>query len=214
MKKIISLMLMVTILFCVAATQDSLPLAMKSARAESAVATQAPAEEYDFKQFRWGASKEEVIAVEGTPLTEAKVNGYDDMQTIAYFTTIVDLDALLAYTFCNEGLCTTTYFLAESHSNNSLYIDDYEKIKSVLEKKYGKPLIDSENWENDSKEKSYADKKGDALYYGYLNYSTYWVLDRTIIYMSMSKDNNSIKTSVSKLSTELSPIKADFSDEI
>ncbi len=49
MKKIISLMLMITVLLSVTATQDSLRFVMKSASAESAVETQVPAEEYDFK---------------------------------------------------------------------------------------------------------------------------------------------------------------------
>jgi len=213
MKKYVSFVLLVAMLLSVTVAQDSLPLAMKSARAESAVATQAPTEEYDFKKFRWGASMEEVIEVEGTPGAEQDLDDYD-VHMISYEAKAIGFDTLLTYSFCDEGLYSVMYLLAESHSNNSLYIDDYEKFKSALEKKYGKPLIDLEDWENDSKKNYYADNKGDALCYGYLNYSTYWLLDRTIIKMSMSADNYNIWTYVRYQSNDITPDAADLSDQI
>ena len=181
--------------------------------AETVTSTEKPIIEYDFKKFFWGASMDEVIKVEGTPLLDGKVNGVDATY-IAYKTTAVGLDMILAYYFCDDGLFQVRYILNETHSNESLYIDDYEKFKSALEKKYGETWWDFENWENDSKKEYYADKKGDALCYGYLEYSTIWFLDRTYISMDMSADNYDITMTVNYESKEISPGEADFSDEI
>lgn len=169
--------------------------------------------EYDFKQFFWGDSKETVISKEGTPLTEGNMTGLD-ASYIVYQTTAVGMDMLLGYYFCDDGLYGVRYILAEEHSNESLYIDDYETFKNALTKKYGEPLFDYENWANDSKKEYYADKKGDALNYGYLTYDTWYITDRSFISMEMSADNYEISMTVDYESTTISPGEADFSDDI
>ena len=167
----------------------------------------------DFKQFYWGDSKEKVLQLEGEPDTDGTVNG-TNATYIAYKTQAVGLDMLLAYYFCDDGLYNIRYILLEEHSNEALYIDDYNTFKKALIKKYGKPLIDSENWENDSKKEYYADKKGDALSYGYLTYSTFHITDNTYITMEMSADNYEISMIVDYVSKTIFPGEADYSNEI
>lgn len=167
----------------------------------------------DFKSFYWGDSKETVMAVEGTPMLENELTAIN-AEYIAYEATAVGLDAALAYYFCDDGLFTVRYILAESHSNDSLYIDDYETFKSALTKKYGEPYIDLEDWENDSKKEYYADNKGDALNYGYLTYFTVFETDTSYIAMEMSADNYEITTSVTYESKEITAGEADYSDDI
>jgi len=121
---------------------------------------------------------------------------------------------LLAYYFCDDGLYQVRYVLTETHSNESLYIDDYGTFKNAMIKKYGEALFDLENWENDSKKEYYADNKGNALSYGYLTYDTVWLLDRTYISMNMSADNYDITMTIDYVSAEISPGEADFSDDI
>ena len=123
---------------------------------------------YDFKKFRWGDSQESVMAVEGTPKYSGKMNGLD-ANYIAYDTTAVGMDVLLAYYFCDGGLYSVRYILTEEHSVDSLYIDDYNTFKQALTNKYGEPLLDNEKWTSDSKKSFYADNKGRALNYGYLS---------------------------------------------
>lgn len=182
-------------------------------RAETDESTQETNFEYDFKSFIWGDSMEAVKAVEGEPILDGTVNGMD-ANYIAYERTAVGLDMVLAYYFCDDGLFQVRYILSETHSNESLYIDDYETFKDALTQKYGETVLDFENWENSSKKKYYADDKGNALCYGYLTYSTYWFLDRTNISMDMRADNYEITMTVDYVSTEISPGEADFSDEI
>lgn len=167
----------------------------------------------DFKQFYWGDSKETIIAVEGDPALEGQMTAVN-AEYIAYETTAVGLDVLLAYYFCDEGLYEVRYILTEKHSNNSLYIDDYNTFKAALTKKYGTPILDKENWENDSKKSYYADRKGTALCYGYLTYSTFYWTDRSLITMNMSADNYDISMIVYYESITISPGEADYSGDI
>ena len=169
--------------------------------------------DYDFKSFYWGDSREKVISVEGTPDGEGKLTGTDSTY-IAYETTAVGMDVLLGYYFCDEGLYAVRYILLEEHSNESLYIDDYEKFEAALTKKYGKPLLDLENWENDSKKEYYADRKGDALCYGYLTYETVYSSGTASIVMSMSADNYEITTTVDYMSFDINGGEADYSSEV
>lgn len=173
-------------------------------------------QEYDFKKFIWGASKQEVEAIEGEPLTIGKVDGLD-AEYIAYKTSAVGLDMILGYYFCDDGLFQVRYVLNENHSNDDLYIDDYEKFRSALTKKYGEPLLDWVSWNDDSM-KDYYQKNGksmgDALCFGYCTYDTWYTSDRSYITMSMSADNYDISMTVDYKSKTIDPGEANYSDEI
>lgn len=169
--------------------------------------------DYDFKSFQWGDSREKVISVEGTPEGDGTVSGTTSTY-LAYETTAVGMDVLLGYYFCDEGLYGVRYVLLEEHSNEELYIDDYEKFKNALTKKYGKPLWDLENWANDSKKEYYADRKGDALCYGYLTYETVYSSGTASIVMAMSADNYEITTTIDYMSFDINADEADYSSEV
>ena len=169
-------------------------------------------ETYDFKKFRWGDSQEYVMEIEGAP------DGEDDMvdldsHYIVYITTLAGKDALLAYYFCDEGLWQARYILTESYSNYDLYIDDYEKVKEQLTKKFGDPLLDLESWEYDDKEEEYKNKKGDALYEGYLTYWTWYQTDTTDIDLDMSASNHYIATDLTFASLDIYPDEINYPGE-
>ena len=168
---------------------------------------------YDFKKFRWGDSQESVMAVEGTPKYSGKMNGLD-ANYIAYDTTAVGMDVLLAYYFCDDGLYSVRYILNEDHSVDSLYIDDYNTFKQALTNKYGEPMLDNEKWTSDNKKSFYADDKGRALNYGYLSYYTCYITERVIVEMDMSADNYEVSTLINYTSLTVSPGETDFSEDI
>lgn len=172
------------------------------------------APEFSFKGLKWGDSTEKVQGVEGTNIVFSGTVKGSTATYIVYEATAVGLDMLLAYYFCDKGLYEVRYILTEQHSNDMKYIDDYTTFKNALTKKYGKTVLDFENWQDDSKKSYYADKKGDALSFGYLTYSTIWLLDDTCISMDMSADNYEISMSVSYQSLRIDPGEADFSDDI
>lgn len=169
--------------------------------------------EYDFKTFRWGDSQETVVSVEGKPDKEGALKNIE-AHYIKYNTTVATKDAILTYYFCDDGLYSVRYNITEKHSNEALYIDDYEYIKRALTKKYGKPFYDEEDWQNDDCKKYYQDKKGDALQYGYLTYYTWYNLERTDIYMYMSADNYVISTVIEYVSKDINPGAPDYSGDL
>jgi len=179
-------------------------------------AEESATQEYDFKKFKWGASINEVKSVEGEPLFDGDVSG-QNAEYIVYETSAVGLDMILGYYFCDDGLYKVRYILAEEHSNDDLYIDDYEKFRSAMTKKYGKPLLDYVSWNDDSMKEYYqknGKSMGDALCYGYCSYITWYTTDRTDIWMNMDADNYEISMIVDYESNEIGPGEADYSDEI
>jgi len=179
-------------------------------------AEESTTQEYDFKKFKWGASINEVKSVEGEPLFDGDVSG-QNAEYIVYETSAVGLDMILGYYFCDDGLYKVRYILAEEHSNDDLYIDDYEKFRSAMTKKYGKPLLDYVSWNDDSMKEYYqknGKSMGDALCYGYCSYITWYTTDRTDIWMNMDADNYEISMIVDYESNEIGPGEADYSDEI
>lgn len=170
--------------------------------------------EFSFKGLKWGDSMEKVQGVEGTDTVFSGTVKGSTATYIVYEATAVGLDMFLGYYFCDKGLYEVRYVLAEEHSNDMKYIDDYATFKNALTKKYGETVLDFENWQDDSKKSYYADKKVDALSFGFLTYSTIWLLDDTCISMDMSADNYEISMSVSYQSLRIDPGEADFSDDI
>ena len=169
-------------------------------------------ETYDFKKFHWGDSQDYVVSIEGEPDDEDDVLDLD-AHYIVYITTLAGKDALLAYYFCDEGLWQARYILTESYSDYDRYIDDYETVKAQLTKKFGDPLIDFESWEDDDKEDEYKDKKGEALYNGYLMYWTWYQTDTTDIDLDMSESDHYISTNLNFASMEITPDELDYSED-
>lgn len=188
-------------------------LALTSA---NALAEDSKADVTDFKSFYWGASMEDVKAIEGEPITTGEVSGLD-AEYIVYETSAVGFDMILAYYFCDDGLFQVRYILNEEHSNDSLFIDDYEKFRNALTKKYGEPLIDKVSWDDSSTKKYYEENgksMGDALRYGYCSYLTRYDLERSYISMDMSADNYEVSMTVNYESKTVDPGETDYSDEI
>lgn len=150
--------------------------------------------EYDFKQFHWGDSREDIIAIEGTPVYEEEVGG------LTYHTTAAGLDVNLFYAVGDEGLYSVIYDFTEEHSSDTLYISDYMKVLDEITQKYGEPSISGKKWESDLYEEIYSGEEGLALVGGHLSYMALFELERTNIFMYMFADNYEVTTNVIYLS--------------
>lgn len=137
--------------------------------------------EYDFKTFRWGASKEDIIAVEGEPTTTDLYG-----EVLVYDVTAVGMEMKLFYSFDDRGLVGVSYLLTGSFEDNDQYIEKYNTFKAALSRKYGEPTLDEESWESDEGKAAYADKKGDAVFWGQLSYVTFFSPMRSRIVMYLS----------------------------
>jgi len=98
---------------------------------------------YDFRKTNWGMSKEQVKA------TEDKKPNFEDNTMLSYEVTISEKDFECAYLFLEDKLYGSGYLFFGEHTNKNLYIDDYEELKEILTKEYGKPKIDKATWKND-----------------------------------------------------------------
>ena len=223
MKKIfiwLSLVLVTSILFSTASFASSAKGTEKSeetedVKEETEKETKDSDEKYDFKKFHWGDKEEDIIAIEGEPDIKDKMLQYDAYYLAYEDVSVAGKEAILAYYFSDdEGLFTTKYILTTRHSNENLYIDDYNDIVDALTKKYGSPDINTDIWSDNSKKDYYSSRKGDALSYGYLTYYTLWTeLPKTSIVMIMSADNYEVSTSIEFGSKDISVGEADFSDD-
>ena len=168
----------------------------------------------DFRKVRWGMSEEEVKAIEGNnPSYSDKLDGRN-ARYIGYETTLMGNDVLLVYYFGSNGLYAARYAWLEEHNNDSLYISDYDNVRTQLTNKYGSPSYDNEIWDNSSHKNYYSDNKGQALSFGYLSYITSYKTNRTKISMKMSADNYDVTFLIDYESTSIAAPSADYSDQL
>lgn len=123
--------------------------------------------QYDFRKTRWGMTIEQVKASENIkPWAES-----DDL--IVYKITVAIMPTSSSYSFVNNKLARAHYFFEPKHINDTLYIDDFDRVKNILTSKYGEPAEDDVLWKDDL----YKDRPQDygiAIRTGHLSYRTQW----------------------------------------
>ena len=154
---------------------------------------------YDFRKTNWGMSKEQVKAIE-----EKKPGGESDT-CIAYEVEIDAKDFICLYEFLENKLFFSGYNCKEEHINYNLYIDDYEDLKEILTKKYGKPIKDGETWGllSEWELKAYEQNLGNSIGAGFLTYFAFWETPTTRIELILDGDNYEINLRIRYISKEL-----------
>ena len=168
---------------------------------------------FDFKKFHWGASEAEIREIEGNPL-QIVAMPESDSRCLVYQTTAVGLNVGLGYVLGDNGLYSVRYTLIEEHSSALGYMEDFEKFKEALIKKYGNPVLDWEEWDSEISEEIYSKAKTLALEMGYLKYHVGFDTDRSEILMLMGSDNNEIDTVIVYTSKIIDNPEPDYSDDI
>ena len=106
-----------------------------------------------------------------------------------YAGTAAGLNTIMCFYFDSNGLLyKRTIMTREKHSNDNLYIDDYNNLKEALTLKYGKPKTDETRWLNDLFKDDTSDY-GLAISIGHLVYRVFWETERTNIVMLLGGDN-------------------------
>lgn len=162
--------------------------------------------DYDFRKSRWGDSKSEVIASEGT---EPDIN---QEGIIGYETNTAGLDMIAAYIFVSDQLVRAKYIITEKHANATDFISDYDKIKELLSKKYGAPDRDENLWKNDLYRDDYEDW-GMAIKVGHLVYYAMWKSERTDIGLVLTGDNYRIDFTMEYSSNDLESLEDEKRNE-
>ena len=161
---------------------------------------------YNFRKTRWGMTRKEVRISEGKrkPVLDPTE------KEICYVDTISGKTFLVAYSFVDNKLVSGAYALMEKHTNYNMYVEDYEEVKELLIKKYGKPedkWFDGNDyremlWRNDLY-KDDPDHWGLAISMGDLVFRLCWKTSDTDIMLQLAGDNFKVRLNVGYFSRNL-----------
>ena len=160
-------------------------------------------EEFSFRSgIKFGMTKSEVKALEGgTPKQEeADALMYTNEEAAGK-------DASLIYYFEGGKLYLILVVFEEEHTNDNLYIDDFEDIDEALKTKYGTPYINAEKLWKDDTYKSDPNDWGFAVCVGDLIYMTsFSICDGTVEIMhGLNGDNYEANHMLAYEATAYSP---------
>ena len=150
--------------------------------------------DFHFRKTRFGMTMAEVKKSEKQKSVE------QDEDTLVYEDTVMGIEAVVLYNFVNKQLFSGTYLIQEQYRNKNNYIDDYQRLKSALIKKYGKPVYDEENWKNPLY-KDDLHEYGFAVSIGHLVYRAEWIKfmkdERKVrIFIGLTGENYKINSGV------------------
>ncbi len=124
--------------------------------------------DFHFRKTRFGMTMAEVKKSEKEKPVE------QDEDVLAYEDTVMGIEAIVFYNFVNKQLFSGSYLIQEQYRNKNNHIDDYQKLKSALIEKYGKPVYDQKNWKNPLY-KDDLHEYGFAVSIGHLVYRAEWI---------------------------------------
>ena len=127
-------------------------------------------ENFHFRKARFGMTMAEVKKSEKQkPIDEEE-------DSLTYQDEVMGIEVYTFYTFVNQQFFRGSYLINEEYQNENNHIDDYQKLKTALIKKYEKPVLDRENWRNPLY-KDDPHKYGFAVSIGHLEYRAQWIKD-------------------------------------
>jgi hypothetical protein len=153
-----------------------------------------------FRKSAWGDSPENVVALEGKPSDKTP-----DGSLFVYRTTLSGHDAIAFFRFVEGKLVSGGYSFTDQHSNDNMFIDDYDAIADALKTKYGAPSSHGTNWEADLF-KNDRSHWGTAVASGQMNMLEMWSLGDTDIMHALDGDNFKVKHLIRYTSIEYKPL--------
>ena len=111
-------------------------------------------------------------------------------------------DCSIWYWFIEDKLYQSAYYLNENILHEDPCFKDYEELKGLLIKKYGKPIMHKEEWIDDLAKRNELNREI-AINKGCLAYRTGWGTPTTKIFMVISGYKNETYLEISYFSKEL-----------
>lgn len=140
-------------------------------------------ESYDFSQFEdlppfrnipWGASREYVLENDDSQRIETGEN------YLVLRNELGDLDMDITYYFWRDHFVKGVYVSNEELGSYESYIQNYRRLKDLLDQKYGEPLLDLRRWA-DHTYQNRSDRWLTALSNGHLEHFAFWEEEELII---------------------------------
>lgn len=180
---------------CVAPDATSSPKP-KTADAASMNATDAHPNVKGWKKLKWGMSRKKV-GKKYRLKAGTSPNYFYSTKTMR----VAGEKALFGASFAGDKLSYVQLRFSKTHFNNNMYIEDYDRIQTLLTKKYGEPKKDV-FWSKDlyrDNPKSY----GTALALGHLSMFSTWKLAHTTITLQVTGNNAKVSHVLMYQSNEL-----------
>lgn len=153
-------------------------------------------EQFDFRNAKWGMSREEVKKTE-----QEKIVGEDE-NTIGYESGLAGKGVLLVYIFVEDKLVRAKYVLAEDFTNKNDYYDGFfDNVKKLLTEKYGKPSKNDKIWRNNLYRND-RQNLGMAIAVGHFLEFSKWSTPSTDIIAFIHGNNYKISTGIEYVSKE------------
>ena len=155
--------------------------------------------DYDIRKARWGMAEEEVRKTEEVKPILDKVldNG---ARFVVYETKQGSDSCFLGYYFTDSNQLYMVFiqFTDRHKGRDDKFIDDYNRVKSLLEKKYGDPSSEDEEWSSSTSKQVWGDQPEVAVKMGHLTYESNWIVEsdgdvRTYIEHTLEGEDYEIK---------------------
>jgi hypothetical protein len=163
-------------------------------------------EKFNFRESIWGMSLENVKE------TEFGNQKYDKDGLLVYSDIISGFTSDVVYIFIKNQLVRSKYVFKNEHSNKTDFIEDYNKIKKNLEKKYGISIYDKPIWKNDLY-KSDPNEWGMAIAVGHLQYFSQWETEDTDVLLYLVGENYKMNFGIEYASKSLSSLEDQVKEE-
>jgi len=95
---------------------------------------------YDFRKCQWGMSRAQVKNLEKSELLKEAAEG------LVYSGRVSSFPCFIAYFFISDRLVRARYNITSRHDYPGGYLEQYEELQSILQKKYGLALRTEEKW--------------------------------------------------------------------
>ena len=149
-------------------------------------------EEFSFRNgITFGMTMEQVISAEGSQPDDKDENNllYTGQKSAGKCATIL-------YRFVNNALYGIGVIFKETHTNDNLYIEDFESVDEALTEKYGEPSVDKVyQWKNNLL-KNDPDSYGLAVSAGHLMIGSKWDFEKYTIGHILQGDNFDISHNI------------------
>lgn len=146
-------------------------------------------ENFNFRKSVWGMTKQNVIDSENSePIHETDV-------ALFFEVSVANMEAWAIYIFSQQQLVRSKYYFIEDHTNDNLYIDDYNNLVEILTSKYGDPIDSTTYWSDDLYKSDYSDW-GFAISLGDMYMRTDWSTDETLVSSNIGGDGYEIEVEI------------------
>jgi len=131
----------------------------------------------NFDEMHWGLTKKQVVEAEGKPTSQTKAR---DDEVLVYGQKVINFDCDIEYCFAANKLHQTRFRFAGDSGEGSASLEDYQRVKDALIRKFGKPVEENVDWRDAARQKDFS-SWGAAVDAGELELSSRWLTPETEI---------------------------------